>query len=146
MSLNLRRIAAVAAALTSIRNRVSREDTKSNWSTEPYNNAITLLEGAVDTDTDHLTLCDDTLPGRDFLVHLDSTIAFLEGYADMEHDGQDDDDDDDDHDGVLEDDDDDLDISEDDEDGDDDDEDEYESETGSAKPKGSTILGFPRRK
>lgn len=145
MSLNLRRIAAVAAALTSIRNRVSREGLHEDWSTEPYNNAITLLEGAMDTDTDHLTLCDETLSGRDFLVHLDSTIAFLEGYADIEHDGRSDDDglDDDD----IYDDEDDIDLDGDDagEDGGADD-DEDETDTESEKPKGSTILGFPRRK
>ena len=145
MSFNPRRLAAVAAALRSIRNLVVTEGLHEDWSTEPYNNAITLLEGAIDTDTDHLTIGEEELSGRDLLVHLDASIAFLETYAGGEDGDDTDDDDDDDDDGVLEDDDDDLDISEDDENGDaggDDD----ETGAGAQKPKGSTILGFPRRR
>ncbi len=145
MSFNPRRLAAVAAALRSIRNLVVTEGLHEDWSTEPYNNAITLLEGAIDTDTDHLTIGEEELTGRDLLVHLDASISFLETYAGGADGDDTDDDDDDDDDGVFEDDD-DLDISEDDDEdggagGDDD-----ETGTGPDKPKGSTILGFPRRR
>ncbi len=80
MTIDLRRIKSVAAALKGIRERVDSEGDEETWSTSAYNKALSMLDGAIDTESDHLLLEEDELAGRDLLVHLDSMIAFLETF------------------------------------------------------------------
>lgn len=81
MSADLRRIRAVAASLRGIRERVIAHDDVQYWNTTPFDNAVGLLEDAID-DADFSThiLSDGQFDRTDYLVHLDSLIAFLEVY------------------------------------------------------------------
>ncbi|MCU0955401.1 MAG: hypothetical protein MUC37_12535 [Hyphomicrobium sp.] len=80
-SCDIRRLRAVAASLRGIRQRVIEHDEVHFWDTAPFDNAIRLLEGAIaDTDFSHFVLTDDQLDRTDYLVHLDSLVAFLEVY------------------------------------------------------------------
>lgn len=81
MTADLRRVRAVAASLRGIRERVDTHPDDSLWNTSPFDNAIGLLEGAIENaDFSGLLLECEELPATDYLVHLDSLIAFLEVY------------------------------------------------------------------
>jgi hypothetical protein len=80
MAIDGKRVKAVASALRSILDIVCREDGQDVWDTAPYDNAISLLGDATGTVTDHLMLEDEELSRIDFLMHLESTLAFLEVY------------------------------------------------------------------
>jgi hypothetical protein len=81
MTADLRRIRAVAASLRGIRQRVLQHEDVECWSTAAYDNAVELLEGALDgADFSGHALNQDDLGPTEFLVHLDSLIAFLEVY------------------------------------------------------------------
>ena len=80
MSIDIRRIQAVAAALRGIRARVIEEDGIDDWSTAAYDKWIAMLGDALEADCDHLPLDEAELPRADFLMHLDAAIAFLEVY------------------------------------------------------------------
>lgn len=86
MTTDLRRIRAVAASLRGIRERVDNNTDVSYWNTAPFDRAMGLLEDAVDGANfcDH-AIDDTQLDRTDYLVHLDSVIAFLEVY---EKDGE----------------------------------------------------------
>ena len=78
---DIRRLRAVAASLRGIRQRVIEHDEVDCWDTAPFDNAIRLLDGAIaGTDFSHFVLADDQLDRTDYLVHLDSLVAFLEVY------------------------------------------------------------------
>lgn len=81
MTADLRRIRAVAASLRGIRERVEAHADDAVWDTSPFDRAIGLLEGAIENPdfSGHTLDCED-LPAVDYLVHLDSLIAFLEVY------------------------------------------------------------------
>ena len=81
MSPDLRRIRAVAASLRGIRERVEAHADDAIWDTSPFDRAIFLLEGAIENAdfSGHTRDCED-LPAVDYLVHLDSLIAFLDVY------------------------------------------------------------------
>lgn len=81
MTIDLRRIRAVAASLRGIRERVDAQADESLWNTSAFDNAVGLLEGAIENAdfSGHLLECEE-LPGADYLVHLDGLIAFLEVY------------------------------------------------------------------
>jgi hypothetical protein len=81
MTADMRRIRAVAASLRSIRDRVREFDDDETWDTVAFDNAVGLLEGAIeDTDFSGYLLELAEMPARGFLVHLDSLIAFLDVY------------------------------------------------------------------
>ncbi len=81
MTIDLRRIRAVAASLRGIRERVIAHDDVDHWNTAPFDSAVSLLEDAIDgTDFSSHILSDGELERTDYLVHLDSLIAFLEVY------------------------------------------------------------------
>ena len=81
MSVDLRRVRAVAAASRGIRERVSEHTEIEHWDTTAYDNAIGLLDGAIeDADFTHHTLDEPQIVATSYLVHLDSMIAFLEVY------------------------------------------------------------------
>jgi hypothetical protein len=81
MTVDLCRIRAVAASLRGIRDRVDAHSVESVWDTSPFDKAVGLLEGAIENAdfSGHTLECED-LPATDYLVHLDSLIAFLEVY------------------------------------------------------------------
>jgi hypothetical protein len=81
MTADLRRIRAVAASLRSIRDRVNEFGDVEEWDTAAFDNAVLLLDGAIEnTDFSSYLLELTECPARDYLVHLDSLIAFLEVY------------------------------------------------------------------
>jgi hypothetical protein len=81
MTVDLRRIRAVAAALRGIRERVVEHAEIGHWDTTAYDNAIGLLDGVIeDADFTNHTLDEPQMVSTDYLVHLDSMIAFLEVY------------------------------------------------------------------
>lgn len=81
MTADLRRIRAVAASLRGIRERVKEHDDVQYWDTTPFDNAVGLLESAIeDADFSSHAINDTQFSATDYLVHLDSLIAFLEVY------------------------------------------------------------------
>jgi hypothetical protein len=81
MTADLRRIRAVAASLRGIRERVMAHEDACYWNTAPFDNAVGLLEDAIDgADFSSHILNDGQFERTDYLVHLDSLIAFLEVY------------------------------------------------------------------
>jgi hypothetical protein len=81
MTADLRRIRAVAASLRGIRDRVTEHGDVPFWNTSPFDNAIGMLEDAIEgADFSSHALQDAELDRTDYLVHLDSLIAFLEVY------------------------------------------------------------------
>lgn len=81
MSIDIRRIRAVTASLRGIRERVAEHTEISDWDTIAYDNAVGLLDGAIDDAdfTAHVLEQTEICP-TEYLVHLDSLIAFLEVY------------------------------------------------------------------
>jgi hypothetical protein len=81
MTVDLCRIRAVAASLRGIRERVTEHEGVHYWNTTPYDNAVGLLEDAIEgADFTSHRLDDTQIDRTDYLVHLDSLIAFLEVY------------------------------------------------------------------
>jgi hypothetical protein len=81
MTSDLRRVRAVAASLRGIRDRVKAHDDIHYWNTTPFDNAVGLLDGAIeDTDFSNHAINEAEFGATDYLVHLDSLIAFLEVY------------------------------------------------------------------
>jgi hypothetical protein len=81
MTADLRRIRAVAASLRGIRERVKEHDDVIYWDTTPFDSAIGLLDGAIeDADFSSHAINETQFGATDYLVHLDSLIAFLEIY------------------------------------------------------------------
>jgi hypothetical protein len=81
MAADLRRIRAVAASLRGIRERVEEHDDVLYWNTTPFDNAIGLLDSAIeDTDFSNHAINEAEFGAIDYLVPLDSLIAFLEVY------------------------------------------------------------------
>jgi hypothetical protein len=81
MTIDHRRIRAVAASLRGIRQRVADLDDVVFWNTQPFDRAVALLEDAIEgADFSGHALDDPELDRTDYLVHLDSLIAFLEVY------------------------------------------------------------------
>lgn len=86
MTADLCRIRAVAASLRGIRDRVTEHDDVPYWNTTPFDNAVGLLQDAIESaDFSSHTLDEPQFDRTDYLVHLDSLIAFLEVY---ENEGQ----------------------------------------------------------
>ncbi len=86
MTADLCRIRAVAASLRGIRDRVTEHDDVPYWNTTPFDNAVGLLQDAIESaDFSSHTLDETQFDRTDYLVHLDSLIAFLEVY---ENEGQ----------------------------------------------------------
>lgn len=81
MPADLRRVRAVAASLRGIREHVASNSDDAVWTTLPFDRAVGLLDGAIENAdfSEHTLECED-LPATDYLVHLDSLIAFLEVY------------------------------------------------------------------
>jgi hypothetical protein len=81
MTVDLCRIRAVAASLRGIRERVVDNDHVQYWNTTPFDNAVGLLADAIDgADFTSHSIEDTELDRTDYLVHLDSLIAFLDVY------------------------------------------------------------------
>jgi hypothetical protein len=81
MTVDLCRIRAVAANLRGIRERVTDHEDVHYWNTTPYDNAVGLLADAIEgADFTSHTLDETEINRTDYLVHLDSLIAFLEVY------------------------------------------------------------------
>jgi hypothetical protein len=81
MTVDLCRIRAVAASLRGIRERVTDHEDVHYWNTAPYDNAVGLLADAIEgADFTSHSLDETQLDRTDYLVHLDSLIAFLEAY------------------------------------------------------------------
>ena len=81
MTADVRRIRAVAASLRGIRDRINLDDDVLSWNTAPFDQAIGLLEGAIeDTDFSAYEINEPEFDATEYLVHLDSLIAFLEVY------------------------------------------------------------------
>lgn len=81
MSADLRRIRAVAASLRGIRERVQDNSDEPDWNTFAFDRAVELLDGAIENAdfSSHVLEC-EAMSATDYLVHLDSLIAFLEVY------------------------------------------------------------------
>jgi len=86
MTADLRRIRAVAASLRGIRDHVHENRDEPDWNTAAFDRAITMLDGAIENAdfSGHILECED-MSGLDYLIHIDSLIAFLEVY---EKDGE----------------------------------------------------------
>jgi len=81
MTVDLCRIRAVAASLRGIRDRVTEHEDVHYWNTTPYDNAVGLLADAIEgADFASHSLNETEINRTDYLVHLDSLIAFLEVY------------------------------------------------------------------
>ena len=81
MTVDLCRIRAVAASLRGIRERVTDREDVPYWNTTPYDNAVGLLDDAIEgADFSSHSLDETQLDRINYLVHLDSLIAFLEVY------------------------------------------------------------------
>lgn len=81
MTVDLCRIRAVAASLRGIRERVTAHEDVHYWNTSPYDNAVGLLDDAIEgADFTSYSLDETQFDRTDYLVHLDSLIAFLEVY------------------------------------------------------------------
>lgn len=81
MTIDLRRIRAVAASLRGIRDRVTAHDDVHYWHTAPFDSAVALMEDAIEgADFSSHILSEGEFERTDYLVHLDSLIAFLEVY------------------------------------------------------------------
>ena len=75
-----RRMRAVAAALRAIRDRVDEADHIDEWDTEPFDNWIGMLDGAVEGELEHLLIQEEECSREDFFMHLEAAIGFLEAY------------------------------------------------------------------
>jgi hypothetical protein len=81
MTTDLRRTRAVAASLRGIRQRVLDHAEIVEWDTLAFDNAIGLLGDAIeDADFSGHALEQTEISSEDYLVHLESLIAFLEVY------------------------------------------------------------------